>query len=116
MAIFKTKSLKTIFIVYWILLAYIIAALIWWFIALERQNEVLTNFKLREINNGRMDYFTLRNKINEEKRARTAQYLGEGTTFLFLILTGAVFVLRAVRRELRLSRQQQNFMMALTHE
>jgi two-component system, OmpR family, sensor histidine kinase CiaH len=116
MAIFKTKSLKTIFIVYWILLAYIIAALVWWFIALETQNEVLTDFKLREINNGRMDYFSLRDKINEEKKTRTAQYIGEGVTFLFLILTGALFVFRSVRRELRLSRQQQNFMMALTHE
>jgi two-component system, OmpR family, sensor histidine kinase CiaH len=112
----KIKSLKTLFIIYWVLLAYIIAALVWWFISLEQQNRVLTAFKQREANNGRMDYFELRDKINAEKDRRTAQYIGEGVTFFLLIIAGAVFVFRAVRRELKLSRQQQNFMMAITHE
>jgi len=112
----KIKSLKTLFIIYWVLLAYIIAALVWWFISLEQQNRVLTAFKQREANNGRMDYFELRDKINEEKERRTGQYIGEGVTFLLLIIAGAVFVFKAVRRELKLSRQQQNFMMAITHE
>ncbi|MBK7557469.1 MAG: hypothetical protein IPI54_03805 [Chitinophagaceae bacterium] len=33
-----------------------------------------------------------------------------------LIVAGAVFVFRAVRRELRISEQQQHFMIAITHE
>jgi two-component system sensor histidine kinase CiaH len=33
-----------------------------------------------------------------------------------LIVLGAVFVYRATRRQLRMSQQQQNFMMAITHE
>ncbi|MEO6539929.1 MAG: ATP-binding protein [Ferruginibacter sp.] len=36
--------------------------------------------------------------------------------FFLLIVAGAVFVFRAVRRELRISEQQQNFMIAITHE
>jgi K+-sensing histidine kinase KdpD len=31
-------------------------------------------------------------------------------------MAGAIFVFRAVRRELRISREQQNFMIAITHE
>ncbi|MGZ3958857.1 MAG: sensor histidine kinase, partial [Flavisolibacter sp.] len=41
---------------------------------------------------------------------------GEGSTFLLLILVGAVFIYRSVRRQFRLQRQQQNFVMAVTHE
>jgi len=53
---------------------------------------------------------------NRLKKRKTAQYLGEGVTFFLLIVAGAIFVFRAVRRELRISEQQQNFMIAITHE
>ncbi len=55
-------------------------------------------------------------EIKDLQRRKTAQYLGEGLTFFLLIVVGAVFVFRAVRRELRISEQQQNFMIAITHE
>jgi K+-sensing histidine kinase KdpD len=42
--------------------------------------------------------------------------VAEGITFLILILIGAAFVYRAVRRQFLLQLQQQNFMMAVTHE
>ena len=54
--------------------------------------------------------------VEEAKKRKTTQYLAEGFTFLALIILGAVFVFRATRRQLRLSQQQQNFMMAVTHE
>ena len=38
------------------------------------------------------------------------------TFFLVVILAGAVFLRSAVMREVRIQRQQQNFMMAITHE
>ncbi len=54
--------------------------------------------------------------IYTERHRKTIQYLSEGITFLILIITGAVFVFRIVRREFKHSQQQQNFMMAITHE
>jgi K+-sensing histidine kinase KdpD len=42
--------------------------------------------------------------------------VGEGSTYLLLIVLGAIYVYREVRRQIRLQQQQQNFMMALTHE
>jgi signal transduction histidine kinase len=45
-----------------------------------------------------------------------SQYIGEGATFFLVILAGALFVFRAVRRQLSISQEQQNFMMAVTHE
>ncbi len=54
--------------------------------------------------------------IEDEKERKIKQYAGEGTTFLLVILAGAIFVYWAVRRQLKISQEQQNFMMAVTHE
>lgn len=110
------KKIQSAFIIYWILLAYIVAALIWWFIALSRQNEAMSRYKMDELKKDDVQYAEKSKKILKDKRTKTAQYLGEGGTFLLLILAGAIFVFRAVRRELRYSAEQQNFMMAITHE
>jgi len=55
-------------------------------------------------------------KIRSLENRKAAQYLGEGITFFLLIIAGAVFVYRAVRRELKISEQQQHFMIAITDE
>jgi K+-sensing histidine kinase KdpD len=55
-------------------------------------------------------------QIENQRKRNVAKYLGEGSTFLLLILVGAVFVYRSVRRQFKLQRQQQNFIMAITHE
>jgi two-component system, OmpR family, sensor histidine kinase CiaH len=112
----KSKKLRSIFILYWFLLAYILAALIWWFIALTRQNQQMTKYEMEQLQPTDNNYQARLNKIKSLERRKTAQYLGEGVTFFLLIVAGAVFVFRAVRRELRISQQQQNFMIAITHE
>mgnify|MGYP000421463947 CR=1 FL=1 len=44
----KQKKLNTIFIIYWVLLAYIIAALVWWFVALNKQNKQIATILVLE--------------------------------------------------------------------
>ncbi len=112
----KTKKLRYIFILYWFLLAYILAALIWWFIALNRQNLQMTQYEMEQLHQTDNNYQAAFAKIKSLEKRKTAQYLGEGITFFLLIVAGAVFVYRAVRRELKISAQQQSFMIALTHE
>ena len=112
----KSRRLRYIFLVYWILLAYILAALVWWFIALNQQNKQMTIFELQQLNKDQPGYTQIVNKIQEDEKSKTAQYIGEGFTFLLLIVAGAVFVYRAVKQQLHFSQEQQNFMMALTHE
>lgn len=118
MNLFKIKRLRTIFILYWFLLAYIIAALIWWFIDLNQQNTSMARFRMEALNQlpplSRNDGYL--EKITEEKNRKTAQYIGEGGTFLLLILAGAFFVFRGLRTQFRQSRQHQDFIMAITHE
>ncbi len=115
-ASFKIIRLRTIYILYWFLLTYIIAALVWWFIALSMQNKIMTDFKLAELTPTQQDYQKQVNKIIGEERRKTEYYILEGITSFLLIIIGAVMVFRAVRRQFRQSQQQQNFMMAITHE
>lgn len=112
----RKQRLAFITLVYWFLLIYIIAALIWWFISLEKQNDLMYSYRLTELNKDDPAYTQKIFQLNEDRRRKTTQYIGEGATFLLLILVGAVFVYRATRRQIKLSHQQQNFMMAVTHE
>ncbi|MEP6846427.1 MAG: ATP-binding protein [Panacibacter sp.] len=112
----RKQRLAFITLVYWFLLIYIIAALVWWFIALENQNDLMYSYRITELNKDDPAYSQKLFQLNDERRRKTAQYIGEGSTFLLLILLGAVFVYRATRKQIRLSQQQQNFMMAVTHE
>lgn len=116
------KKLFRATIIYWMLLTYIVAALVWWFISLERQNDDMRTFEVRQLN-ATIDrnispglYETELTKIEREHHRNQAKYLSEGSVFLILLLIGAAFVYRSVRRQFRLQQQQQNFMMAVTHE
>ena len=42
--------------------------------------------------------------------------MGEGITFLLMILAGAAYVFRIIKKQLVQSEQQKNFMMAISHE
>ncbi|MFZ1785016.1 MAG: ATP-binding protein [Ferruginibacter sp.] len=112
----KSKKLRSIYILYWFLLAYILAALIWWFIALNRQNQQMMQYDLEQLQQTDARYQSKFDQIKTLEKRKTAQYLGEGVTFFLLIMAGAVFVFRAVRRELKISQEQQSFMIAITHE
>jgi len=115
------KRFRFITAVYWLLLLYIVAALIWWFVSLERQNKYLTDLRLTELNSKKAVLepakFTEQYlKIENDSNRNTKKYIAEGVTFLILILIGAFFVYRSVRKQFRVQYQQQNFMMAITHE
>lgn len=110
------KRLILITIAYWVFLIYIIAALIWWFIALDNQNRQMSNYKLSELIAGDPAFSKKQNTILNDQKRKTTQYVSEGATFMALIILGAVFMYRAVRRQFALQRQQENLMMAITHE
>jgi K+-sensing histidine kinase KdpD len=112
----KTKKIQRIYIIYWLMLAYTVAALIFWFMSLNKQNEQMSLFKMKDLKAGQIGYPEKYAKIETEKKRKTAQYIGEGFTFFLVILAAAIFIFRSVRRQLKQSQQQQNFMMAITHE
>ncbi|MEO6914502.1 MAG: ATP-binding protein [Chitinophagaceae bacterium] len=116
MNILKQKGLAVATTVYWFFLVYIIAALIWWFIALQRQNNQITSFKLSELSLEDPSYLQKAASILNADNSKSVGYLGEGGFFLLFTIVSAVFVYRAVGKEFKLNQQQQNFMMAITHE
>ena len=92
------------------------AAWVWWFISLQNQNNQMRMYKSMQLNKDDVSYIQKLNSINEEHKRKTAQYISEGITFVLVTLVGAVFVYRSVRKQFLLDKQQQNFMMAVTHE
>jgi signal transduction histidine kinase len=114
------RKFQLITVVYWILLTYIIVALVWWFFSLYKQNEIMYSLRKQQLqtttNPSSAAFQNQLEKINEQRRVNIAKYIGEGTTFLLLLLVGAVYVYRSVRRQFKTQQQQQNFVMAITHE
>jgi signal transduction histidine kinase len=113
------RKLQLTTIIYWVLLIYIIAALVWWALSLQKQNEeiyllqkqhLVTHYKNAPFFQAELQ------KIELERNRAISKFIGEGSTFLLLILIGAVYIYRSVRRQFRLQLQQQNFVMAVTHE
>ena len=89
----KRPRLIMITTIYWVLLLYIIAALVWWFISLEKQNKQMYSYRLDELKKDDPAYIQKRTEIEDAGKRKTSQYIGEGSTFLLLILVGAVFVI-----------------------
>lgn len=113
---FRKRKLAFITVVYWFLLVFIVAAWVWWFISLEKQNKQMFDYRSAQLNKDDPAYTQKLFEINDQRERKTAQFISEGITFLLVTLVSAVFVYRATKRQIMLSLQQQNFMMSVTHE
>lgn len=113
---FSISKLVWVRIIYWLFLTYMVAAFVWWYVALVQQNELLTATKIETLTaKGQIDQQHIAN-IEDFATRKTKQYIGEGLTFLLLFLLGAIYVYRSLLKQLKYSTLQQNFMMAVTHE
>lgn len=115
------KRLRRTTVIYWALLVYIIAALTWWFISLENQNKQIAALQHQYLETRKGDLSASQvseegKMIDTETKRNTRKYIAEGIAFFILLLIGAAFVYRSVRKQFKLQQQQQNFMMAVTHE
>ncbi len=112
----KRKRLLNITLLYWLLLLYIVAALVFWYLELEKQNQQMVSHRFSELVHDDPGYPEQVEALWNEKKRKSTQFIGEGVVFLAVIIVGAVFMYRAVRRQFVLQRQQENLMMAITHE
>ena len=83
------KRFRFITIVYWLLLLYIIAALVWWFVSLEKQNQNLTDLRLSELNSQKStldpNKFAEGNfKIENDSKRNTEKYDSKRALVLLL--------------------------------
>ncbi|MEI8279494.1 MAG: ATP-binding protein [Bacteroidota bacterium] len=108
--------------VHLLLLSYIIAALFFWGVSLTKQShdiyekEKIILHQQEDSSLHPLSYAVHMQEIEGKRMARSKQYIGEGITFLIVILIGAVVVYSSFRRSIRLSTQQNNFMLSVTHE
>lgn len=113
---FKIDKLQLVRIVYWLFLTYMVAAFIWWYVTLVNQNEQIANIQYGVMQSNDAALNQKVHAIEDFQSRKNKQYLGEGLTILFLFLLGAIYVYRSLIKQIRYSNQQQNFMMAVTHE
>ena len=108
-------------IAYTLLFFYVIAAIVFWGYSLNKQNKII--FKLEQENiqlkyerrDTSMESLAIL-KAKEKKIRRTKQFLGEGSTFILIILLSAGIVYYSYYRQQKLNSLQQNFMLSITHE
>jgi len=118
----KMQDKKVVPAIYLFVLAYTILALVWWGVLLFLQSDQITHFERQNLDlridqvTHPTEYQQELQRIDKDERMRTFKFFGEGGTFLCIILLGAFFVYRAIRKHIKLTQQQQNFMMAVTHE
>jgi signal transduction histidine kinase len=108
--------------VHLILLIYIIAAIFFWELSLQKLNgqiyaqQVITLRSQVDSTTDPILYNDQMAVLKTKLSKHTTQYVAEGTTFLVVILIGAVVVYKSFQRRIILSRQQNNFMLSVTHE
>ena len=110
------NKLQFVRAIYWLFLIYMVAAFIWWYVSLENQNAEIASVKYESIRADDPAIYAKVKSIESYEERKKYQYLGEGLTFLFLFLLGAIYVYRTLLKQINYSAQQQNFMMAVTHE
>jgi two-component system, OmpR family, sensor histidine kinase CiaH len=113
---YKKRNLRLALIIYWLILFYFIAALVWWFIELSVQNNLIAQIKLGELQKDNPSYIAAYEAILKEQRSNFFQFIGEGIVFLLFILTGASYLISAFKKEMKATAKQRSFMMAITHE
>lgn len=105
-----------------LLFLYVVSAILFWGYSLENKSQTIYQLEYKSLQaevdsaaspgtfNGRLE------SIKNKRDTRTKQYIGEGSTFLLVIIIGAAVVYTSFRRSIRLSKQQNNFMLSVTHE
>lgn len=114
--------MRVISFLYFLLLVYIIAAILFWGVSLNKQSGLIVSNEIDALHT-HIDsvarpaaYQKAYLAIKERENTRKRQYLGEGATFLAIILIGAGVVYSSIRSNHLLARQQTNFILSVTHE
>ena len=84
-------------LIFYVLSVYVVVQFIWWGYHLIELTEVVS-------------------KESTAVSSRIAMVIGEGAVFLLLLLIGIWQIRRAIKKELKLSERQNNFMLSVTHE
>lgn len=105
------------------IIVYVILASAWWGWLLFQKNEELYEARLMMLINDADDfgwpeeYFSVQlQELNAKQKRQRMMIYGESVVFIAILIAGGWFVYGGMRRELKLARQQRNFLLSVTHE
>jgi two-component system, OmpR family, sensor histidine kinase CiaH len=107
------------FVSFIVVLAYTILALLFWENSLQKLNNniYLKDKKIIELQASTPEQKAAQYaSIKDKQKRKRIQYIAEGATFLLMLVIGGVIVYLSFAKRLQLTTQQNNFMMAVTHE
>lgn len=102
----KSKTRVRIFSV--IVVAYMLFALMWWAILLVQKTNTIESLKTELA-----DKYPEADKENYRQKVMITS---EGIVFALSLITGIVLLNSAFRREMKMAKQQKNFLLSVTHE
>jgi signal transduction histidine kinase len=106
----------------YVVISYMLLALIWWTILLYRKNQEAFDAKvellhLQSLKNKTSIFSTEEYQLaQKEYKKQASMIMGEGMVFGISLLVGIWLIQRAFEKELLASRKQNNFVLAVTHE
>lgn len=114
--------MRLISVLYFLLLGYMVTSLLFWGHSLDKQSGMIYQNDVYFLNKtidsaAQPEFYRMElSSIKERENTRKRQYLGEGATFLLIILIGAGVVYTSMQNKNRLVKQQTNFILSITHE
>ena len=112
-------------VLFYVIFTYILASFLWWAILFLRNNQQNYYADAQRLENAWVaDGGTVESwessetlsALKAELRKRNMMILGEGLVFVALISFGFFKIDQSFRREIELTRQQNNFILSITHE
>ena len=119
------RSLFQPLVVFYVLVAYILATFFWWSTLHFQKNEVSFNdniyiLGLEYKDEGKPVVGIAESKeyleLVDKKKRQDFMIVGEGMAFLLILALGIFRIHSGFRKELMLNRQQRNFLLSITHE
>lgn len=107
--------------IFYILVGYILAVFFWWWILLFKKNDDLYHEKQQLLYHRYQQedsalLIAEYEKTMKEYQRQRWMIVGEGGTFIFLLILGIYRLRRTIIKEVELAQRQRNFLLSITHE
>lgn len=116
---FLTNKKSSALLLFYVLVVYIIFQFIWWAYSIITLNHEIYLLKTELINHQSVSdeqYYSSIKNLHQTLDKRKWMVMGEGIVFIGFLILGIYKTQQAFLKELELSKQQKNFLMAVTHE
>jgi two-component system phosphate regulon sensor histidine kinase PhoR len=107
------------FIIFYILVCYVILQLFWWSYLMFNLNKEIYTLKSEIVKyqtEDKREIAIAEDELKQKLHSRIWMIFGEGSVFLILLSLGVLQIRKVLRKEAELARQQNNFIMSVSHE